>query len=228
LREKDVTSKNVIAYKHGTDVEPELVGQFNVKLAISVKPEQDVLLLEAFTNQGSTLDHRIVRQSSTPSRLAKLVCGSNQYVPLEGMFGVLGTSSNLLNTALGYIPGGVIVSAAIGAFFSTVATMNNASINNRWEAGYEGAGVVKATVEFVASAGQDLPPTLKIPTRSGDIAMNVVGAKFVAGSDLQKGLWVADVLMTIKDVHDLGKHVGELAYGVDQKKFNNACNAAFK
>jgi len=228
LREKDVTSKNVIAYKHGTDVGSEVVGQFNVKWAISVKPEQDVLLLEAFTNQGSTLDHRIVRQSSTPSTLAKLVCGSNQYVPLEGMFGVLGTSSNLLNTVLGYIPGGVIVSAAMGAFFGTVGAMTNASINNRWEAGYEGAGVVKATVEFVASAGQDLPPTLKIPARSGDIAMNVVGAKFVAGSGLQKGLWVADVLMTIKAVHDLGKHVGELAYGVDQKEFNNACNAAFK
>jgi len=228
LREKDVTSKNVIAYKHGTDVGSEVVGQFNVKWAISVKPEQDVLLLEAFTNQGSTLDHRIVRQSSTPSTLAKLVCGSNQYVPLEGMFELLGTGSSLLNTALGLIPGGVIVSAFIDGFFGAVATIQNLYINNRWEAGYEGTGVVKAKVEFVLSAGEKIPETVKIPARTGDITMNVIGTNLVTGSRAQKGLFVADVIMIGKDVHDLGKHVGELAYGVDQKKFNNACNAAFK
>ena len=228
LREKDVTSKNVIAYKHGTDVGPEVVGQINVKWAISVKPEQDVLLLEAFTNQGSTLDQRIVRQSSTPSTLAKLVCGTNQYVPLEGMFGLLGTTSSLLNTILGYIPGGVIVSAALGGIFSTIATINNMAVNNRWEAGYEGAGVVKAKVEFVVNAAEKLPETVKISTGTGDISMKVVGGNLVKGSGAQKGLFVADVVMTIKDVNDFSKYVGELAYGVDQKKFNNACNAAFK
>ena len=228
LREKDVTSKNVIAYKHGTDVGSEVVGQINVKWAISVKPEQDVLLLEAFTNQGSTLDFRIVRQSSTPRTLDKLVCGSNQYVPIEGMFSVLGTSSSLLNTVLGYIPGGVIVSAVIDGFFGTIATMTNLYINNRWEAAYEGDGVVKAKVEFVLSAAEKTPETLKISARTGDITMNVVGANLVKGSRAQKGLFVADVIMTLKDVHDLGEHVGELAYGVDQKQLNNACNAAFK
>ena len=228
LREKDVTSKNVIAYKHGTDVGSEVLGQIIVKWAISVKPEQDVLLLEAFTNQGSTLDQRIVRQSSTPRTLDKLVCGTNQYVPIEGMFGLLGTSSNLLNTALGYIPGGVIVSAALGGVFSVLGGMVNMAVNNRWEAGYESAGVVKAKVEFVVNAAEKLPETVKISTGTGDISMKVVKGNFVKGSGAQKGLFVADVVMTIKDVHDLSKYVGELAYGVDQKKFNNACNAAFK
>ena len=228
LREKDVTSKNVIAYKHGTDVGSEVLGQINVKWAISVKPEQDVLLLEAFTNQGSTLDQRIVRQSSTPRTLDKLVCGTNQYVPIEGMFGLLGTSSNLLNTALGYLPGGVIVSAALGGVLSVFGGIVNMAVNNRWEAGYESAGVVKAKVELVVNATDELPETLKISTLTGDISMKVVGGNFVKGSAAQKGLFVADVVMTIKDVHDLSKYVGELAYGVDQKKFNNACNAAFK
>ena len=228
LREKDVTSKNVIAYKHGTDVGPEVVGQINVKWAISVKPEQDVLLLEAFTNQGSTLDQRIVRQSSTPSTFAKLVCNTNQYVPIEGMFSVLGTSSSLLNTVLGYLPGGGIASAVIDGTVGTIATITNASINNRWDAAEKGTEAVTGLVEFVLSAGEEIPTTLKIPARTGDITIKVIGAKFVAGSGLQKGLMVADVAMTLNDVNDLGKHMGELVYGSKQKEFSNACNTAFK
>jgi hypothetical protein len=216
LKEDPTFSANVIAYKTG----PVLPAVPVIATTVTVEKEHDVLLLEASTAIGKSLDYRMMGPGQDVSAL-KNWCSANSALPLAGLFQASEAMAGLLTTRLGALKKGGIPAAVTSFGLGGVAVITNMGIDNVWDykAGY---GLVSGPIQLVLESDKKIPETLFVK----GIPMKVTNVvkQFKKAGIVGKTFVVASVYMTIDDAADLGEAIGEITYGLDQKEFQKICN----
>ena len=217
LKEDPTFSNNVIAYKAG----PVHKATPLVAIKIDVEKQHDVLLLEASTAKGKSLDYRTIGPGQAATASQANWCSANSALPLAGLFDASEATAGLLTARLGAFKNGGIVAAVTNYGLGGVATITKIGISNEWTA-KDGSDLVSGPIELVLESDKKIPETLfvkGIPMKVTNVVKQIKKAGKVG-----KTLVVASVLLTMVDAWDLGAAIGEITYGVKQKEFQEICN----
>ena len=217
LKEDPTFSKNVIAYKAGQIHKAAPL----TAITLAVEKQHDVILLEGSTATGKTLDFRMMGPGQAATASQADWCSVNSALPLAGLFDASEAMAGLLTTRLSLLKNGGIPAAVTSFGMGGIGVITSMGIENKWDkdAGYD---LVSGPIELVLESDQKIPQTLFVK----GIPMKVtrVVKQFKKAGIVGKTFVVASVYLTMKDAADLGKAIGEITYGLEQKEFQEICN----
>jgi hypothetical protein len=217
LKEDPTFSNNVIAYKTG----PIHKAAPLTAIKLAVEGQHDVLLLEASTATGKSLDFRMMGPGQAATASQADWCSANSALPLAGLFNASEAMAGLLTARLAALKGGGIPAAVTSFGMGGIALITNMGINNKWDvdAGYD---LVSGPIELVLESDKKIPQTLFVKGIPMKVARVV--KQFQKAGKVGKVFVVASVYLTMENAADLGAAIGEITYGLEQKEFQKICN----
>ena len=218
---------NVIAYRFLQNIPDNRQVRYNA--SVDWKRGEDVVLLEAFTGRDvSTVDFEGIIQSSDPSAFAALICGSNEYVPIYGLFQSVGGISNLLLSYLQYVPGFGGTVAGLSDFGLSLISMR---IENKWT-GPAGSEVALGTVQFTVRNSNEISKlitdlTLKFG-KGTKFLLPLKNVTKLSTGTTRNTMIAADMGLKVTDLLNLASAMQEVKSGSKSKELKSACTAAYK
>jgi len=198
------------------------------------KRGEDVVLLEAFTDRDvSTMDMEGIIQSSDPALWRQFICGSNEYVPIYGLFQSAGAASAAVATVMSYMPGQTgVIGTTINVGVGSVATISTMLFENKWN-GDGALAVAAGTITLLVEKGF---PYKKLTTFTYGNAkkfqtvtkLTNARAKLPGTGTTKKSLIAAEIGLTYSDIVNLLAAYNEVKNGENRTELKKQCTAAYK
>ena len=212
----------VIAYRKLQTIPADKRIMYNNR--VDWKRGEDVVLLEAFTARDvSTMDMEGIIQSSDPALWREFFCGSNEFVPIYGLFQSVGAVSTLLLSYLSFIPGSGKLATG-GNFLISIVAM---SLENRWT-GPASSAVALGTIQLTIGNAAKISEITLLTGKGTKILLPLKNVIKLSTGTTRNTMVVADVGLKVTDMLNLASAMQEVKSGSNGKQLASACIAAYK